>query len=310
MILVLTAIGFIVLFALYAGVCLPAVAETVSIFLRSVLPSIFPFYVCANLLLDSPVCVRAADRLSPVTQRLFGISGRGSFAILIGFVSGYPAGAKVSADLYKKNLISETEALTLSAFTNNCGPLFIIGTVGAGMLGNSRVGIGLWLIHIISAFAVGLLFRNRKKVISGKRTFYPDKNALSPRVNTAALISNAMTEAMMSMLPIAAAIIFFSAFTAVLNALHIIPAGAKWLSGVVEITTGISNLTLSDMPYTAKLCLISAMAGWAGISVHIQVTGILTNAGLSCRKYICGKLCHMAIAAVLTLSCVCFLQFH
>jgi sporulation integral membrane protein YlbJ len=310
LILVLTAIGFIVLFALYAGDCLPAVAEAVNLFLKSVLPSIFPFYVCANLLLDSPVCVRAADRLSPVTQRLFGISGRGSFAILIGFVSGYPAGAKVSADLYKRNLITEAEALTLSAFTNNCGPLFIIGTVGAGMLGNSRAGIGLWLIHMVSAFAVGLLFRNRKESSAGKRIFYPDKPVPAPRINTAALISNAMTEAMMSMLPIAAAITFFAAFTAVLNALHIIPAEAQWLSGIVEITTGISKLTLSDMPYTAKLCLISAMAGWAGISVHIQVTGILTNAGLPCRKYICGKLCHMAIAAALTLSCVCFLRFR
>lgn len=310
MILVLTAIGFIVLFALYSGECLPAVADAVTIFLKSVLPSIFPFYVCANLLLNSPVCVRAADRLSPVTQKLFGISGQGSFAILIGFVSGYPAGAKISADLYKKNLITESEALTLSSFTNNCGPLFIIGTVGAGMLGNSQVGIGLWLIHIVSSLAVGLLFRNRKSSSLGKMPRRPQPRTIAPRINTAAMISNAMTEAMMSMIPIAAAIIFFAAFTAVLNALHLIPAGAGWLSGIVEITTGIAKLTQSGIPYGVKLCLISAIAGWAGLSVHIQVTGILTNAGLSCKKYIWGKLCHMAIAAVITLSCVYFLQFH
>lgn len=308
MILVLTAIGFIVLFALYAGTCLPAIAEAVSMFLKSVLPSIFPFYVCANLLLNSPVCVRAADKISPVTQKLFGISGRGSFAILIGFVSGYPAGAKTSADLYNKNLITESEALTLSAFTNNCGPLFIIGTVGAGMLRNSQVGIGLWLIHILSAFIVGMLFRNRKSSYSGKSTAYSPNRQISPRINTAALISNAMTDAMMSMIPIAAAIIFFAAFTALLNAMGIIPSEIGWISGIIEITTGLSKLTLSNMPYAVKLCLISAISGWAGISVHIQVTGILTNAGLSCKKYICGKLCHMAISALLTLGCVCFLQ--
>ncbi len=308
MILVLTAIGFIVLFAIYAGACLPAVAEAVSMFLKSVLPSIFPFYVCANLLLNSPVCIRAADKISPVTQKLFGISGCGSFAVLIGFVSGYPAGAKVSADMYSKKLITESEALTLSAFTNNCGPLFIIGTVGAGMLGNSRVGIGLWLIHIVSAFFVGMLFRNRKSSYTGKNSSYPPNKPAALQVNTAALISNAMTDAMMSMIPIGAAIIFFAAFTALLNALGIIPAQVGWLSGIVEITTGLSKLAFSDMPYTAKLCLISAISGWAGISVHIQVTGILTNAGLSCKKYIFGKLCHMAVSALITLGCVCFLQ--
>ena len=308
MILVLTALGFIVLFALYAGDCLPAVAESVGMFLKSVLPSIFPFYVCANLLLNAPVCVRAANRLSPVTQKLFGISGRGSFAILIGFVSGYPAGAKVTADLYKKHYITREEAMSLSAFTNNCGPLFIIGTVGTGMLGNSRVGIGLWLIHIVSAFAVGLLFRNRKNTAPEKKAFYSESPTLSPRINSAALISNAMTEAMMSMIPIAAAIIFFSAFTAVLNAMGLFPEGWEWLSGIVEITTGIAKLTRSAVPYTLKLCLISALGGWAGISVHIQVTGIFTNAGLPSKKYIGGKLCQMAIAAALTLGCVCFLQ--
>ena len=308
MILVLTALGFIVLFAIYSGECLPAAAGAVTMFLTSVLPSIFPFYVSANLLLASPLCVKAADRLSPATQKLFGVSGRGSFAILIGFVSGYPAGAKVSADLYKKGLITEKEALTLSAFTNNCGPLFIIGTVGVGMLGDSRLGITLWLIHILSALMTGILFKNRRQQYSPKAACPYIPAAQPSSLSTAAMLSNAMTEAMMSMIPIAAAILFFAAFTAVLNAVGIIPAGMEWLSGILEITTGISNLSQSAFPQSWKLCLIGAAAGWAGISVHIQVTGILTNAGLSCKKYLCGKLCHMAIAALITLGYACFLQ--
>ena len=158
MILALTAIGFIFLFAIYAGDCLPAAVDAVQLFLTSVLPSVFPFYVCAGLLIQSPSFLKAADRFSPIAEKCFGISGRGAFALLIGFVSGYPAGARITADLYKKGCITEKEAISLSAFTNNCGPLFLIGTVGAGFLGNSRIGFGLWLIHILAALITGFLF--------------------------------------------------------------------------------------------------------------------------------------------------------
>lgn len=301
----LSALGFIILFAFYADSCLPTVASAINIFLTTVLPSIFPFYVASNLLMSSSVCVRAARKLSPVTKNLFGLSGSCSFAILIGMVSGYPAGAKVTADLYKNGLITRKEAYTLSAFTNNCGPLFIIGTVGAGLLGDSRIGLWLWLIHIAASFITGMIFRCRIKDTVTKSDTFPTEGKMPH--SPAAALSFSMTDAMMSMIPIAAAITFFAALIGLLDALAIIPANISSVSGILEITNGISRLTQTNLPRLWKLCLISATAGWAGISVHIQVAGILSNAGLSCKKYILGKICHMLTATLLTAGFFCFL---
>lgn len=44
------------------------------------------------------------------------------------------------------------------AFTNNSSPLFIIGTVGISLFGDIKIGIILFITHILSCLSVGLIF--------------------------------------------------------------------------------------------------------------------------------------------------------
>ena len=49
----------------------------------------------------------------------------------MGILSGYPTGAKIISDFRKRNICTKVECERLLAYTNNSGPLFIIGTVGS-----------------------------------------------------------------------------------------------------------------------------------------------------------------------------------
>ena len=319
MLLTISAISFIILFAVYAQECLPAVTLAAMTFIKSVLPALFPFYVAAGLLMEGDFCFRVGKMITPVTKKLFGIAGEGALAIVIGLVSGYPAGAKITAELYENGRITYGDAKTLAAFTNNCGPLFIIGTIGTGMLGDGRLGLVLWGIHVLASLLTGMILKwfHRDSLQLSAASFKPTP-VKAPEKSLPA-ISNAMTSAMYAMIPIAAAIIFFAAFTATLKASGVIPALASLfgrnapaasgvLSGAIEITNGIQQLSQCPLPEILKLPLISAVAGWAGVSVHIQVIGILSKAGISCRKYLGGKILHACLAALLTLGFVCFLR--
>ena len=174
------------------------------------------------------------------------------------------------------------------------------------MLKDNVLGLYLWLIHILSAFITGILFRCRKTFTNPAASKVPGQlQGLSPLKKKN--LSVCMTDAMMSMIPVAAAIIFFSALTGVIDAMNLIPEGLSPLKGIIEITGGIAETALiQGLSPLKKMCIISALASWAGISVHIQVAGILSDAGLSIRKYISGKLCQTAIAVILTLSFFCF----
>ena len=60
---------------------------------------------------------------------LFNVPGEGAFALLMGTISGYPVGAKIVADFKSRGICNDAECERLLSFTNNSGPLFIIGTV-------------------------------------------------------------------------------------------------------------------------------------------------------------------------------------
>ncbi len=65
--------------------------------------------------------------------------GIGAYAFVMGIISGYPVGAKIVTEFKNNGECSKAEAERLLSFTNNSGPLFIIGTVGIAMFGNTLI---------------------------------------------------------------------------------------------------------------------------------------------------------------------------
>ena len=97
--------------------------------------------------------------LNRIMRPLFNVPGEGSFAFLMGIISGYPTGAKIVSNLKEKIICNTEECERLIAFTNNSGPLFIVGTVGSSLLSNSKIGFLLLFTHILACITVGFLFR-------------------------------------------------------------------------------------------------------------------------------------------------------
>lgn len=90
---------------------------------------------------------------------IFNVPGEGAFPLIMGIISGYPVGAKIVTNFRKNNICSKEEAERLLTFTNNSGPLFIIGTIGISLFGNTSIGIILFITHLLSSLTVGFLFR-------------------------------------------------------------------------------------------------------------------------------------------------------
>lgn len=93
---------------------------------NNVVPSLLPFFVCIDLLKHTPFVKIIGKILTPIMRPFFGVPGCGAFAVSMGMTSGYPSGAKISADLYENGECNKEETERLLAFTNTSGPLFII----------------------------------------------------------------------------------------------------------------------------------------------------------------------------------------
>ena len=124
-----------------------------------IVPSLFPFFVLSSLVVDLGLAGYLGRLLERVMRPLFRVNGACASALALGFIGGYPVGARTAIALYQSGMCTRTEAQRLLAFCNNSGPAFILGVVGAGVFASSRVGVLLCLAHALASVCVGVLFR-------------------------------------------------------------------------------------------------------------------------------------------------------
>ena len=278
-----------------------------------IVPSLFPFFVLSSLVVDLGLAAYLGRALEGLMRPLFRVSGSCSAAVVLGFVGGYPVGARTALQLYRQGLCSKVEAERLLAFCNNSGPAFIFGVVGAGVFGDGRLGLLLYLTHALASLLVGLLFRfyggsRRMGSSSSPRKAKPIGTLTLP-----AAFTGAVSRSFQSTLNICAFVVFFSvvlqllttwgALSALADALSLLGLSGQWahrlVAGLLELSSGVSSLSgASGLAGPASMAAF--MLGWAGLSVHCQVLSFLLDSGLSARVYLAGKLCHGLIAAALT----------
>ena len=144
---------------LFSSSNLPSIKKGLSLWANSVVPALFPFFVATELLMNTNFVNVLGRFLNKIMKPLFNIRGQGSFCFIMGLISGYPVGAKIACDFRENNICSKEECERLLSFTNNSGPLFIVGTVGISMFGNSTIGLLLLVTHILACITVGIIFR-------------------------------------------------------------------------------------------------------------------------------------------------------
>lgn len=136
-----------------------AVKNGLLLFANNVVPTLLPFFIATELLMHTNILNIIGKLFTPIMKPLFNVRGEGAFAFIMGFISGYPIGAKIAVNLRNNNICSKEECERLLSFTNNSGPLFIIGTVGITMFGNVALGIILFIAHFLASLTVGFLYR-------------------------------------------------------------------------------------------------------------------------------------------------------
>lgn len=154
---------FTISLILFSSTNLVAAQNGLYLWGTSIVPSLFPFFIATELLCQTNFINILGRLLNKFMRPIFNVPGESATAIILGTISGYPVGAKVVCNLKKQKIITKNEAERLIAYTNNSGPLFIIGSVGISLFSSRKIGFILLFSHIISAILVGIIFRNWKK---------------------------------------------------------------------------------------------------------------------------------------------------
>ena len=309
---------------LFSSSNLAAAKSGLTLWANSVVPSLLPFFIATELLCSTNFIHDIGKLLNPFMRPIFNIGGEGSFALIMGIISGYPTGAKIASRFRKDGICSKEECERLLSFTNNSGPLFIIGTVGISMFGNTIIGFLLFITHVLASITVGIIFRFWKynfdsdSINYKKSSTYIKQKSLS-LLNLGEVIGNSITNSISTVLMIGGFVILFSVVISILNASNLLPLLASIISplfrflgipaelskyiftGFLEITNGISGIVCVHLKVISINIIITAfLLGFGGVSVMLQVLSIISKTDLSPKSYIIGKLLHGVIAAFYT----------
>src|SRR5574344_216461 len=151
-------ISFMFFLVLFSNSNFNAVKNGLALWANNLIPALFPFLVAVELLSSTNLVYYLSKYLDKYMKPIFNLPGVCVFPFIMGLISGYPVGAKIVSNLYGDSAFSKEEAERTLAFTNNSGPLFIIGTVGSGFYGNTTIGIILLITHILASISVGIIF--------------------------------------------------------------------------------------------------------------------------------------------------------
>ena len=296
---------------------LSATRSGLSLWANSVVPSLFPFLVATELLSYTNVVNFISKKLDKLMRPIFNMPGASAYPLILGLLSGYPIGAKTVCQIYKEGLCTKREAELMLAYTNNSGPLFIIGTVGISMFGSSTIGLILLFTHILASLSVGIIF---SKKIGNK---YKDSNKDYVRItsknvsfsNLGEVLSNSIISSIKTILMIGGFVVIFSVIISILKNSGILNILAKilspilgnsnfisgTLSGIIELTNGlyaICNIHVKTISTNILLCAF--ILGFGGFSVMLQILSVVSKEKLSIRPYVIGKILQAILATMYT----------
>ena len=313
---------FTICLVIFSNTNLYAAKNGLLLWANSIVPTLFPFFVATELLSYTNFTYYLGKILNRFMKPIFNIRGEGSFALIMGIISGYPTGAKIAANFRLNNICSKEECERLLSFTNNSGPLFILGTVGISMFGNSTVGVLLLISHLLASITVGIIFRFWKanvKQPSIANSSYKTSNDNISLSNLGGIIGNSITNSINTILLIGGFVVLFSVIISILqnsqllnvlttflspifSFLHIPEKFTSgFISGILELTNGLNIIcNLPEKHLTYNIIMASFLLGLGGLSVLLQVWSTIAKTDLSIKPYILGKLLHACISALYT----------
>ncbi len=286
---------------------LNSVSFSLNIFKNNIFPSLFPFFVLSNLLIKCGIPEFMGNLFKGIMNKVFKIKGVCAFIFFMSIISGNPANAKYTRELYLENKINKYEATKILCFTCFSNPLFILGTVSLLFLNNKEVGFLILICHYLGNVFVGIGMRRyhpskeKNEVTSLKKAIDAmHKKRISNKINFGEMITNSLTSSINTLLLILGVITTSLVLTTIIdNNLNLNSIFQSVLNGFIEMTQGLKYISLEAIPLKLKCVLTVMILSFGGFSVHMQIMSILSDTDIKYLPFLCARICHAVISSLL-----------
>ena len=295
-VLFVIALFFTALLIPFSAAASQGASDGLSLFIGSVFPVLFPFFVCSRFLFAQGFLAKLALK-------------KGAFVILFSFfislVCGIPSAALIYDELSRSGVLGRKRASVLCAVQTLSCPVFITVSVASWLPRGSRLLPLLAISHYAPALIASVLLCLFGKDHTSRR----DIPAPLTNAEAAGAFSKALSEAVSAIFRVGGTIVFFRVIYSVFEAAGLLgavgsPMG-KALIGVFELTNGAQFLAAE--PTRLNASLLAGLMSFGGICIFIQTKMFFEH--LDTRPYLFAKLVLGAASGMLAyLLCPAFIS--
>ncbi len=292
------ALGLYLIYLLlrYPALSLQYAQTGLMLWFRRMIPTLLPFMILSGILIAMNLTDRFVRVLHPILHFLYGTTPNGSYTLLMGFLCGFPMGARIAGELRRNGRISRREAQCLLAFCNNIGPIYFLSFV-VSTLSMERpllpflvmygipLGYGLILMRLFPAGSI---------VSTVKET-----GEAAPAQGLLDAVDSSILSGLSGIGRLGGYMIFFNLLNILFVPFPRLPSFLlQFYRCILEITSGIAGCG------DAYPRLVLIMLPFGGFSCIAQTYSMIRGTDLSIRPYLFHKLMQTGLTAL----CYLFLR--
>lgn len=310
----LISLYLIYLLLRYPALSLEYASTGLMLWFQKMIPTLLPFMILSGIMIRMNLTEKFVSFAHPFLHRLYGTSPNGSYTIVMGFLCGFPMGARIIGELYQTGRLDREESSRLLAFCNNIGPIYFLSFVVPSLTIDKPLlpfaimyGIpllyGILIMRFLPCVQSALLrigVRNFTTTSVSNTAISPSsKRNQSCALPLLAAIDDSVLSGLIGIAKLGGYMIFFNLLNIAFVPFHNLNETFLYLYNcLLEITSGIDRS--SHYLYTSILILLP----FGGLSCIAQTYSMIQHTDLSIRSYIL----HKIIQTILTALCYLFLQ--
>ncbi|MGN0297887.1 MAG: nucleoside recognition domain-containing protein [Lachnospiraceae bacterium] len=264
---------------------------------QKVLPTLFPAMILTSIMIKTNAFSLVMPLFAPLCSKLFGLSSQGSCALITGWLCGYPMGAKTANELLNDNLISQEEASYLLYFSNQASPMFLAGFLRYQILGGY---LPLWKIFFSiygSAFIISIAARLLWSPNHQTTSYNTINHTKKEEPALLSIMEQSFTSSSSIMITIGIYMMLFSIATRLIqNFFSLPPLVTCLLSGILEMTSGITQLADLALPIQWTAFFSISLTAFGGLCTAMQVRSASRQISYFFSRYLLCKFAQALLA--------------
>mgnify|MGYP004444472651 FL=1 len=290
-IIIICSLFFLVNLIIYRNLVFDTVGFSLNIWITSLLPALFPFFIVSDILINYDVIKYFPKVIRNSIKYLFNVSDNGLVIILLSMLSGFPSNARNIKNMYLDKKITKEEGEHLLYFTHFSNPMFILGTIPL-ILNSNKISKYILISHYLANIILGICLRKYNRVNDSNNSNYKED-----KHNFGLVLTTSIRKSLDSVLGILGTLtVFLIISTLLINFFNLDNTSSLLIKSILELTSGLKELGSYNLLDKYLLIISSCILSFGGLSVHMQVINELVDTDISYKNYFIGRILQVVLS--------------